>query len=223
MIDSYLAKKGLTYQDVWDHQGLILKEGSAFHSPQGSEWIQAQRSLLQYKINKYKAENISNAIFFPVFSAMGEYEGVQIRVMGGQKHDNFFEDGSRCSLFNISKAIEPILNQNCVYIVEGITDAIKCYKEGIRNVVSILGTNVSYQRFCHLLRFTNNFILVLDPDKAGASSTNKIIGEFNKDVNFYKITLTSDPDEYLASHSIQEFKSQIKSWSSELREKINKI
>lgn len=103
-------------------------------------------------------------------------------------------------LFGLYENKQAILEQNCVYVVEGQFDVIKAVEKGIRNIVA-LGTNsmTAYQ-FSVISRYTNNIILLLDNDEGGEKGRKRIVdkfGNFANIQNFYIPNPYKDIDEYL--------------------------
>lgn len=102
-------------------------------------------------------------------------------------------------LFGLYENKQHIIDQNCVYIVEGQFDVIKAVEKGFRNIVA-LGTNgmTAYQ-FSVISRYTDNLFLLLDNDSSGEQGRKRIIDSFGKLANiqnFYLPTSYKDIDEY---------------------------
>jgi DNA primase len=73
-------------------------------------------------------------------------------------------------LFGLSQAKIAIKSHNRVIIVEGQMDVIMSHKAGVKEVVAVSGTALTEQHITTLLRYTNQFILAFDNDKAGISA-----------------------------------------------------
>ncbi|MEY2985912.1 MAG: hypothetical protein RJB24_141 [Candidatus Parcubacteria bacterium] len=73
-------------------------------------------------------------------------------------------------LFGLSQAKISIKSNNRVIIVEGQMDVIMSHKAGIKEVVAVSGTALTEQHITTLLRYTNQFLLAFDNDKAGISA-----------------------------------------------------
>jgi len=102
-------------------------------------------------------------------------------------------------LFGLYENKKHILDQNCVYIVEGQFDVIKSVEMGFKNIVA-LGTNsmTAYQ-FSVISRYTDNIFLLLDNDVSGEKGRKHIISKFGKLANiqnFYLPNPYKDIDEY---------------------------
>jgi len=109
-----------------------------------------------------------------------------------------FSKGS--SLFGIDKARKSISEKNEVYIVEGYFDLISLYMNGVKNVVSTLGTSVTEGQLTKLRNYTENITLMLDGDEAGIKSALRLIGLFSEmDINGSMVVLPDghDPDSFI--------------------------
>ncbi len=73
-------------------------------------------------------------------------------------------------LFGLSQAKIDIKSNNRVIIVEGQMDVIMSHKAGVKEVVAVSGTALTDHHISTLLRYTNQFILAFDNDKAGINA-----------------------------------------------------
>lgn len=128
-------------------------------------------------------------------------------------HKNYF-------LYGLNLAWIHILNKNEVFLVEGQLDVISMYKNGFKNTVGIMGSSLSEMGYVKLRRFTDNFCLILDNDKAGRSGAEraekeifiKKLGSDYRD-NFTNIVLpegVKDPDDFLSKNGREELLKIIK-------------
>lgn len=104
------------------------------------------------------------------------------------------------NLFGLDKAKHTIVAQNKAIIVEGQPDCISAHSSGIRNVVAIGASNLTFDQFSLICRYTDNIIMLLDDDDAGRAGTQKAIEDFGQYANIRAATLPAgvkDLDEYL--------------------------
>lgn len=73
-------------------------------------------------------------------------------------------------LFGLSQAKIAIKSKNRVIIVEGQMDVIMSHKAEVQEVVAVSGTALTEQHITTLLRYTNQFLLAFDNDKAGINA-----------------------------------------------------
>jgi DNA primase len=102
-------------------------------------------------------------------------------------------------LFGLYENKQAILEQNCVFIVEGQFDVIKATEKGFRNIVALGNSHMTAYQFSVISRYTDNINLLLDNDEAGAKGRKRIREKFGKLANiqdFYLPESYKDIDEY---------------------------
>jgi DNA primase catalytic core len=102
-------------------------------------------------------------------------------------------------LFGLYENKQSIMDQNCVYIVEGQFDVIKANEKGFNNIVALGNSHMSAYQFSVISRYTDNIFLLLDNDVAGQKGRKRIIEKFGKLANirnFYLPESYKDIDEY---------------------------
>lgn len=103
-------------------------------------------------------------------------------------------------LFGLYENKQHIIDQNCVYIVEGQFDVIKAVERGFRNIVALGNSSMTSYQFSVISRYTDNIFLLLDNDDAGAKGRKLAISKFGKLANIQNFFLPEsykDIDEYL--------------------------
>jgi DNA primase len=117
-----------------------------------------------------------------------------------------FEKG-QC-VFGLYENKQHIIDQNCVYVVEGQFDCIKAIEIGFRNIVAIGNNNMSSYQFSVISRYTNNIFMLLDNDEAGEkgrkNSSDKF-GHLANIRNFYIPESFKDIDEYITKEQISDY------------------
>lgn len=119
--------------------------------------------------------------------------------LGVAKYKNTAFKKSR-HLFGLFEAKQEIIKKNYVYIVEGQFDAISCHSYGLSNVVALGSSNFSDEQVALLLRYTNNFRLLLDNDEAGETGRKRAIEKYSKYLNitnYYVPTGFKDVDDFI--------------------------
>lgn len=111
-------------------------------------------------------------------------------------------------LYGLYENKQDILDQGCVYFVEGQFDVIKASEIGFKNIVA-LGTNtISNYQFSVISRYSNNIFLLLDNDEAGQKGRKSIVskfGQFANIRNFYIPNDYKDIDEYITKAGISDY------------------
>ena len=111
-------------------------------------------------------------------------------------------------LFGLFENKQAILDQGCVYIVEGQFDVIKAGEIGFRNIVALGNSNMTSYQFSVISRYSNNIFLLLDNDIAGQKGRKRIInkfGQFANIQNFYLPGEYKDIDECITKSKISKF------------------
>ena len=109
-------------------------------------------------------------------------------------------------LFGLYENKKSILEEGCVFIVEGQFDTVKATECGFKNIVSLGSAGMSPYQFALITRYTNNICLLLDNDEAGEKGRQKIIEKFSNFANinnFYLPEPYKDIDEFLSQNSYE--------------------
>src|ERR1700723_1983048 len=118
------------------------------------------------------------------------------------KNTKFLKGHNVFGLYENKKAI---LDQNCVYVVEGQFDVIKAVEKGLKNIVAIGSNNLTAYQFCAISRYTNNIFLLLDNDESGEKGRKRAVNKFGKLANirnFYLSTEYKDIDEFFNQNEL---------------------
>jgi DNA primase catalytic core len=109
-------------------------------------------------------------------------------------------------VFGLYENKQAILDQNCVYIVEGQFDVIKAVEKGFKNIVAVGSADMSAYQFSVISRYTNNIFMLLDNDEAGEKGRKRTVDKFGKLANirnFYLPDGYKDIDEFLSKNSFE--------------------
>lgn len=109
-------------------------------------------------------------------------------------------------VFGLFENKQQIIDQNCVYLVEGQFDVIKAIEKGFGNIVALSNSNMTAYQLSVISRYTNNIFLLLDNDEAGEKGRKRIIDKFGHLANirnFYLPDEYKDIDEYLSQNSYE--------------------
>jgi DNA primase catalytic core len=85
----------------------------------------------------------------------------------------------RANLFGLFEGKKSIVRDNCCYIVEGQFDVIAAHNKEMCNVVALGSSAMSFEQVSLLLRYTKNFIVLLDNDEAGRVGADKIARQYS--------------------------------------------
>lgn len=128
-----------------------------------------------------------------------------------EKHNINFKKGNH--LFGLFENKQSIIDQNCVFVVEGQFDVIKAYESGFKNVVALSNSNMTQHQLSMIMRYTDNIFLLLDNDQAGEKGRKRIVDLYKKYANiknFYIPMEYKDIDEYLSHNKYEDLSLIIK-------------
>lgn len=154
-----------------------------------------------------------DCLIFPICDIYGSPIAVMSRRMYPTKskyvnsaNDNIFTKGNH--LYGLHKSYPYILQQNQAIVVEGLFDFLQLYQSGVKNVVSSMGTALSDTHIALLSRFTENVVMLPDPDKAGVKFGKKGQGLLNNYISgrYIKLPEGLDPDEFIIKNGTERFK-----------------
>jgi DNA primase len=187
----------------------------AFHlsycDAHGHIYTDCDSRLENIKLDK----RFNDATIFPIYNLYDELIAVSSRSMQNDpnipKYVNTVYDKTQ-HLYGLNLTWRECLKENKVYVVEGNIDTLMMWQHGIKNVVGMLGSNLTFTQICILLRFARNIVLIPDGDKAGAKFLNKLKEVIPSkyadiDLNFSVVTLPNayDPDKFLYEYGRKEF------------------
>lgn len=158
---------------VWSEKSLI------YLLPNHSYWM--NRGISKETLNFFKggvshSGKLINRYVWPVYDKYDRIIGFTGRDLTGESEIKYKHEGKSTKfifgVFNKKDDRRPILDsifeKNEVILVEGPSDSVSCYDEGLLNVIPTIGLNIS--------RTLLNFLLGINPKK--------IIIAYNKDENF---------------------------------------
>ena len=112
-----------------------------------------------------------------------------------------FHKGRQLYGFNWAK--DAIVAQGEAIVVEGYISAISCWKEGIQNLVAVLGTALTEQHVKTLARFSKRIVYLFDGDAAGQRAARRAVQFIEQDdIDLRCVILPNDmdPDDYVRAY-----------------------
>lgn len=164
------------------------------------------------KTGKYY-DVLRNRVIFPIINIKKQVIGFGARILEGEgpKYINSSESmiyHKKDNLYGINIARDKV-RDNAFYLVEGYMDVIKMHAYGFETSVAALGTSLTAEQIKLLKRYSKDFYICFDSDKAGLKAALRAVNMFkqcNLNPKVIVVEDAKDPDEYLNKHSVVEFK-----------------
>lgn len=113
-------------------------------------------------------------VMFPIHSVSGRVLGFGGRILSSTAKAAKYLNSPENPIYHKSKVLyglyqakQEIVKRNEAFLVEGYTDVLSFYQNGVRNVVSSSGTALTEGQIGMLKRYTQNITLLFDGDAAG--------------------------------------------------------
>ncbi len=188
----YAAAEGLA--QALEKAGAPLAEAATLgligRSTRGAGWFDRFRLRLMFPITDLAGKTIA-------------FGGRQLGDGEGPKYLNspdsiLFHKGR--SVFGLAAARETVNAERRAILVEGYLDVIALAQAGIRNVVAPLGTALTSDQIRLLRRFTDDFLVLFDGDRAGIAAAARSFVAFAEVGIFAEAAFLPeghDPDTYV--------------------------
>lgn len=175
----------------------------------------AEKAGLVIKKNKGEGfiDRFRGRIIFPIYDILGRVIGFGGRVIDESvpKYLNspetpLYTKGK--SLYCIDRIKDAVNKEGYLIIVEGYLDAIALHQAGIENVVATLGTAITSNHIQLIKRFSEEVLLVFDPDPAGIRAALRGLGGFVEGgltVRVVSLPEGEDPDSFIRSQGKEAF------------------
>lgn len=214
----YLKMRGLSDEVIKEFDiGLSLNERSILSDVLKKKYND-KTLILSGLVNEseYDLYDIyKNRIMFPLYDLNGKIIGYNGRIYNNDSKNSKYINSKETPifkkhelLFNYHRAKEYARVSKSIIIVEGQIDVIRCYQNGIKNVVASLGTAITKEHAMLLRKLSNNIILCFDGDQAGEKATNAAILELEKlgiTPKIVRLEDQLDPDEYILRYGKDQF------------------
>ncbi len=152
-------------------------------------------------------------LIFPIINQRGETVGFGGRILaeGEPKYLNSPETvlfNKSQVLYGINFAGPAIRKAGRAVLLEGYMDVIACHQAGFENTVAPLGTSLGEDHARLLKRYTDNVVVLFDPDAAGIKAALRgalILIEQGLFVKVASLSDGLDPDEYIGKYGKENF------------------
>src|SRR6056300_2072037 len=160
-------------------------------------------------------------VMFPIHSVSGRVLGFGGRILKNNVKAAKYLNSPENPIYHKSKVLyglyqakQEIVKRDEAFLVEGYTDVLSFYQNGVRNVVSSSGTALTEGQIGMLKRYTPNITLLFDGDAAGLRASFRgldMMLEQGVNVRVVSFPEGEDPDSFAQAHSTEELENYIKS------------
>ncbi|OWZ83077.1 DNA primase [Natranaerobius trueperi] len=195
-LSDFLMKKGFPEE-------LLIKAGLSNQNKQGT--------------NIY--DRFRDRIIFPIANQRGEILGFGGRLLKeNDKQPKYLNSpetpvfNKRKILYGLNLAFKNIRKEEQAIIVEGYTDVIASYQEGVPIAVASLGTSLTEEQARIIKYNTNKVLIAYDADSAGESATLRgleLLQTMGLHVMVCELPKEYDPDDYIQKFGAEKFKLEI--------------
>ncbi|MGX7576451.1 CHC2 zinc finger domain-containing protein [Candidatus Vidania fulgoroideorum] len=187
------------------------------------------RSFLKKKTIKFflkkkifKLDNLNrinfynNSLIIPIIDCDGIIISFSIRRVNGKPKyffsKNFFKFSKKNTIFGYYELFKnKFYNKDEIYVVEGFFDFFRLYYIGIKNSVSIMGSDISKKQFFDLYKSKKKIIFLMDNDYSGfifyynfLKKKYNLNNKYLKKTYYLKIN-KGDPDIFFKNYNIKKF------------------
>ena len=166
-------------------------------------------------------DRFKGRVMFPIHSMSGRVLGFGGRILTQDKKAAKYLNSPESEIYNKSKVLygiylakQSIAKLDNCYLVEGYTDVIQMYQQGVQNVVSSSGTALTSDQNRLISRLTQNITVLFDGDAAGLRASLRgidLILEQGMNVKICTFPEGEDPDSFAKAHTEEEIRSYLES------------
>ena len=152
-------------------------------------------------------DRFKGRLMFPIINHLGKTIGFGGRILGKKDNAAKYVNSPESHIYHKSQVLyglyhskQAIRDLDNVYLVEGYTDVIGLYQNGVKNICATSGTALSEDQIRLLKRFSKNVTLLFDSDRAGVKAALRGIElclEKEMTVKVLLLPEGHDPDSYV--------------------------
>ena len=224
---SYFKERGFSEETIKKFNlGYSPKKQNSFEKAGLKAGFDKQVLIASSLIGKNEKEKsydkFRERIIFPIHSYSGKVVGFGGRSFNPDSKSKYLNSGETLIydkskvLYGLNFSKQEIRKIDKCFVVEGYTDVISMYQNGIKNVVSASGTALGSSQIKLVKRLTKNIVLLFDADNAGKKASIRSIDICLKEdmnVKIGSFPEGEDPDSYSKKLTTDEFKEYIEKTS----------
>jgi len=164
-------------------------------------------------------DRFAGRVIFPIHSLSGRVLGFGGRVLKQSDKTAKYVNSPESPIYHKSRIVygiyqarKMIMKKDRCYLVEGYTDVLSLFQNGIENVVASSGTSLTEEQIRLIKRFTKNITIIYDGDAAGISASLRgidMILEEGMNVRVLLLPGGEDPDSFSKKHNTSELQAYI--------------
>lgn len=205
---SYFKERMVSHKVIQDFQlGYAPESGSALIEEAKEKKYSVQKLKDAGLLNRYEKDFFRARIIFPIHNLSGKVVAFAGRTMSSKKNIPKYINSpeteiyhKRKILYGMHQARNSIRRLNQCILVEGYTDVLSLYQEGIENVVATSGTALTTDQIRLIKRYAESVLFLYDGDAAGLNAAERGIDlMLEQDLNISVVALPDkqDPDSYI--------------------------
>ncbi|MDB2626919.1 DNA primase [Schleiferiaceae bacterium] len=222
---SYFKERGFTDETIKKfHLGYSPEQSSAFAdyalaSSYSEQSLESSGISMRNERGWY--DRFRGRVMFPIHSISGRVLGFGGRILQSNAKAAKYLNSPENPIYHKSKVLyglfqakQEIVKRDEALLVEGYTDVLSFYQNGVQNVVSSSGTALTEGQIAMLKRYTPNITLLYDGDTAGIRASFRgldMMLEQGVNVRVVPFPDGEDPDSFAQAHSTEELEKYIKS------------
>ena len=222
---SYFKERGFSDDTIKKfHLGYSPEQSAAFadYALANSYSDQAlESSGISMRNERGWYDRFRGRVMFPIHSISGRVLGFGGRILQSNAKAAKYLNSPKNPIYHKSKVLyglfqakQEIVKRDEALLVEGYTDVLSFYQNGVRNVVSSSGTALTEGQIAMLKRYTPNITLLYDGDAAGIRASFRgldMMLEQGVNVRVVPFPDGEDPDSFAQAHSTEELEAYISS------------
>ncbi|MDC9724173.1 MAG: DNA primase [Urechidicola sp.] len=220
---SYFKERGYTDETIKSFElGYGLDDWTAFTDTalkKGYDVKYLEQTGLTIVNETRRFDRFKGRVLFPIHSMSGRVLGFGGRILTNEKKAAKYLNSPESDIYHKSKVLygiyhakQSIAKENNCFLVEGYTDVISFYQNGVENVVASSGTALTPDQIRLIRRLTPNITILFDGDAAGIRASLRgidLILEQGMNVKVLTFPDGDDPDSFSKRVSSDELKAYL--------------
>ncbi len=160
-------------------------------------------------------------LIFPICDEQGRVIGFSGRVLDPEAKTAKYVNSPETPIFTkgrvffgLDKSKRALLDEQRAIVCEGQLDLIRCYTNGVRNVVAPQGTALTADHARILKRYVEEVVLCFDADEAGRNAAERSFASLagaGLAVRVAQVPVPHDPDSFIRGHGGEAFRQIVES------------